>query len=83
MLTILLSDYYCHSNFTDEKKLADKGKINLDQGHIANKQHSWDLNFCLTLKPVLISVTPYISLSKTESLRKLILLVNYVIIKIE
>lgn len=84
MLTVLLSDYYCHSDFTDEKNLADKGKKkNLDQGHIANRQHRWELNFCLTLKPVLISVMPYISLSKMETLRKLILLANYEIIKIK
>jgi len=60
-----------------------KVKIQLDLGHIANRQQSWDLNFCLTLKTMLIFTMPYISSAKTETLRKLILLGNYKIIKTE
>ena len=83
MITILLHDYCCHFHFSDEENLADKGKIQLDLGHIANRQQNWDLNFCLTLRNVLIFTMPYISSAEMETRRKLILLGNYKIIKIE
>lgn len=45
MLTMLLTDSHCHSHFTGEKNLADKDKIKLDQGQVANRRQSWGLNF--------------------------------------
>ena len=82
MITILLHDYCCHFHFSDEENLADKGKIQLDLGHIANRQQNWGLNFCLTLRNMLIFTMPYISSAEMETRRKLILLGNYKIIKI-